>query len=405
MRAFADGRLRTESAVAEHVGRCLGCRACESVCPSGVPYGSLLETARADLAEHRPVARAAARVALGLLTEGRRAGAVYGLLRALRATGVAGLAGRILPGRAGLAARLLAASRPRSQALAAPAGGSGPAPAATPRPTFALLEGCVMAGLFGHVHAASRSVLAKCGMREIRAAGQVCCGALHAHAGERDAACRLARRNIEAFEAADAEWIVADAAGCGAALREYGTWLADDPEWGPRAAALSPRVRDVMELAADPGGRSADSETLAPFPAAPASRLRNLEVGYDAPCHLLHAQGVDRAPLAALRRFGYARARQLPSGTECCGGAGVYNLFHPELAARILAPKLDEIRREGYDVVTTGNPGCAMQIGEGLRRVGLRIPVVHPVELLELAMGRGRSRPGREGDGWKTEAG
>jgi glycolate oxidase iron-sulfur subunit len=214
----------------------------------------------------------------------------------------------------------------------------------------------------------------------LSAAGQECCGALHAHAGKLEAARVLARKNIIAFENSGAEVIVTDSAGCGAAMRDYPEWLKAEPEWHQRAEALAARVRDVSELL--------DESTGSAVPAGDGPR-----VAYDAPCHLLHAQGIRDAPLAVLAASGY-NVEALPSWERCCGGAGLYNLQQPELSDRILERKLDEIRNGGFDVVATGNPGCMMFLGAGLKRAGLDVAVVHPVELVDLA--DGNARQGRE---------
>ncbi len=448
MRALLEGRAEASGAFELHIGQCLGCRACEPVCPAGVEYGALLESARADGVERRrnPAARLAhlaGRLGLRLLTGPLRR-PLFALLRLARRSGLSRLAGR-LPGRAGLAARLLDATRPDPALHARPgrppaagdagasAGGPGgassgasaggyrgpAAEAADPdaggdaapadAPGFALLEGCVMDGLFAHVHGATRRVLAAAGFREVAAPAQGCCGALHAHAGFLEAARRLARRNVEAFEAAEADVIAVNSAGCGAAMREYRRWLAEEPEWAERAGRLADRVRDVSQLlaAAPTGGRGTRAGgRLASGPAGnrlasgPAGgRLASGPAGriaYDAPCHLLHGQGVRDEPLELLAAIPGGEAAPLPSSDRCCGGAGVYNLLHRRLSERVLAPKLEEVASGGYAWVATGNPGCIMQIGAGLRATGSGARAVHPVELLDASRAGdpgGRSGP------------
>lgn len=238
-----------------------------------------------------------------------------------------------------------------------------------------------MEGLFDHVHAASRRALAKTGHREVEVPGQTCCGALHAHAGLLDEARELARRNIEAFEETDCDWVVTDSAGCGAGLKDYPEWFADEPEWKERAKVLAGRVRDVTEILATAcRARSGRPE------ATVATRLEG-RAGYDAPCHLHHAQGIVDEPLEVLRSIPGLTVEALPSSSRCCGGAGAYNLAHPDLAASVRAPKLREVQRGGYDWIATGNPGCIMYLGAGLIRSGDRTPVVHPVELVDQAWG------------------
>lgn len=373
MRAEVDGRLDPAGAFSVHLGRCLGCRACESVCPAGVPYGHLLERARSRIprsaaAGHRE------RWLLAALTDPRFTRVTYGAARLLRSLGLARFLGRHLPGRTGQLLRLLAATQP----VFSP---GGPWETDGTDGTYALLAGCVMEGLFDHVHAASRRALAKTGHREVEVPGQTCCGALHAHAGLLDEARELARRNIEAFEETDCDWVVTDSAGCGAGLKDYPEWFADEPEWKERAKVLAGRVRDVTEILATAcRARSGRPE------ATVATRLEG-RAGYDAPCHLHHAQGIVDEPLEVLRSIPGLTVEALPSSSRCCGGAGAYNLAHPDLAASVRAPKLREVQRGGYDWIATGNPGCIMYLGAGLIRSGDRTPVVHPVELVDQAWG------------------
>lgn len=421
MGALLEGRTEAGGAFATHIGQCLGCRACEPVCPAGVEYGALLESARADGVERRRaplprLAHLAGRLALGLLT-GAAGRILFPILRWLRASRLPRLAGN-LPGRVGLAARLLEATRPdpalhrrgdraaadriRSESSeaedarrASAAAHPSTEPVATDSAGYALLEGCVMHGLFGHVHRATRVALTAAGLREVAAPGQGCCGALHAHAGFAAAASERARRNVEAFEAAGAGRIVVNSAGCGAAMREYPRWLADDPAWSERAGRVADRVRDVSEVLVDgPGSADGPAERLPGTADGTAERPSVGEatrgpaggrIGYDAPCHLLYGQGVRDAPLQLLATIPGADIEALPSRDRCCGGAGIYNLLHPDLAERVLAPKLEEVASAGLARVATGNPGCIMQIGAGLQAAGSAARAVHPVELVAAA--------------------
>jgi glycolate oxidase iron-sulfur subunit len=372
MRAVLEGELPVgDPDVRTHIDRCLGCRGCETACPSGVPYGHLLEATRATLAEHRP-APLLARLILWVFA--RRWALRPALLggRLLRAMGLAALLAR-LPGRAGFAMAMLASTRPRLE------GGDYAVPAAT-RERAAVLRGCVMEGLYGHVNAATRRTLAANGYALADAPGQRCCGALHAHAGDLETARELARANVEAFERSGAERIVVNAAGCGAMMKEYGHLLAGDPAWAERAGRVAARVRDVSEALADAGP-------------APGGALP-LRVTYDAPCHLLHAQRVARAPLRVLEAVPGLELTPLTDADMCCGSAGIYNLIEPDTSDAVLEPKLRHIAATGAPWVATGNPGCLMQIGAGLRRAGIAAHAVHPVELLDAAYARRGAAPG-----------
>jgi glycolate oxidase iron-sulfur subunit len=219
--------------------------------------------------------------------------------------------------------------------------------------------------LYGHVNAATRRTLEANGYRVLDVEGQVCCGALHEHAGDRLAAEELAARNVAAF-ADGADYIVVNSAGCGALLKGYGHLLGGDA-----AAAFAAKVRDVSELLAERGPR--------PGGALP------LDVAYDAPCHLQHAQRIHAAPLAVLGAIPALRLRLLPSSDQCCGSAGIYSVLRPAMARAVLDLKLASFAAASPvpEIVTTGNPGCLMQIGAGVRAAGLPIRVVHPVELLD----------------------
>lgn len=324
--------------------------------------------------------------------------------RGLRATRLPALAARLpMGGRSGrrlrMAAAMLAASAPQNRKMAGARPPKGPAPApvadpqrptagarpeeplTTPSPTpgpagrqgagasVALLGGCVQAGLFGRVNAATKRVLETNGYRVVDAPGQGCCGALHAHAGDLEAARVMARRNVEAFAAAKADFVGVNASGCGAAMADYAHLLARDRALAEAAAAVAASVRDVSQLL----GRG-DLVRGAPVPAA---------VACDEPCHLLHAQGVSRGAETLLQAVPDLRVVPLPGASECCGGAGVYGLVQPELGGRIGNDKVDAVLATGADAVATGNPGCIMQIGGCLRLRGHAVAALHPVELLD----------------------
>jgi glycolate oxidase iron-sulfur subunit len=237
------------------------------------------------------------------------------------------------------------------------------------RGSVATLRGCVMDGLFSETNRATERVLKVNGYAIVRAPGQQCCGALHAHAGDLENARALARRNIAAFEKSSAEFIAVNAAGCGAIMKEYGPLLKDDPEWHERASALSSRVRDVSELLAAAGPREGGALPI--------------RVTYDAPCHLQHAQRVTQAPLSVLAAIPGLELVPLHDSDQCCGSAGIYNLIEPETSDAVLEPKLANIRATRAAWVATGNPGCLMQIGAGLIRADIPARPIHPVDLLD----------------------
>jgi glycolate oxidase iron-sulfur subunit len=368
MRALVEGTLpATDPDVDTHIGRCLGCRACETACPSGVPYGELLEATRATLAEVRPIP-VRARAILWLFGRPAWLAVALWVARVLRATGLASV-GAWLPAPIGFAAAMLAATTRPSwlnwRRYATPGPGT--------RGSVALLTGCVMEGLFAETNRATARVLLANDYVLRAAPGQRCCGALHVHAGDPDGARRLARANIDAFLRSGATYIGVNAAGCGAMLKEYGKLFVDDPAYAGRAAELASRVRDVTELLAAAG----------PTPGARMAAPAGAAIAYDPPCHLLHAQRVAAPPLAVLGAIPALRLVPLADADQCCGGAGIYNLMHPRTSDAVLAAKLARIAESGATLIATGNPGCMMQIGAGLSRRGLHARTVHPIDLLD----------------------
>lgn len=362
MRSALEGALGLDDPSLEtHIDRCLGCRACETVCPSGVPYGHLLEATRATMAEKRRLPFVA-RTILWVFARPTSLKLAMAMSRLFRATRLPALLSS-LNGRFGFAMAMLASTESKGARTSYVASGDGS------RGRVALLLGCVMEGLLTETNRATERTLTVNGYSMVDARGQMCCGALHAHAGDLANARELARANIAAFENSGAEYVCTNAAGCGAMMKEYAHLLADDPEWSERAARFSPRVRDVSELLVAAGPKHGAKVPV--------------KVTYDAPCHLLHAQRIADPPLAILRSIPQLQLVPLAGAEHCCGAAGIYNLVEPETSNTVLAPKLRNIDATGAALVATGNPGCLMQIGAGLRRASSTARVVHPVDLLD----------------------
>ena len=376
MGALASGRIEPNQATRTHLDRCLACLACEAVCPSGVPYARLIETTRAELGarerERRrgPLALLRDAVLRGIFAHPRRLDTAAAVLSTYERTGL-----RWLLWRSG-ARRALPHGLRRLEALLPPLGRPRyrrqPMPDA-PTARVALLLGCVMRVAYGDVHTAAARVLARLGVAVADAPGQACCGALHAHAGDRDEARRLARRNIAAFEAAGVDAIVVDAAGCGAHLKGYGHLLADDAQWAVRAAGFAAKVQDVTEYLATIVG---------------ARRLGHLDmrVTYQDPCHLAHAQGIRSQPRALLGRVDGLELVEMTDADVCCGSAGFYNVTQPEYADRLGRDKVDAVLATRPDAVVSANPGCMLQMEAVLRERGSRIPALHVVEILDRAL-------------------
>ena len=387
MRAVAEGRIEASSdAFQVHIDRCLGCRACEPVCPSGVEYGALLETARDTAARVRRPSFLT-RALLWVMGRPQVRRVFFWGGRVMRGMGLAALGASLGPRSSRFAMAMLSATAPwRPERDAPPGGGErGVAPPDTDGASgvastgadvsaaapvrVGMLVGCVQDGLFGRIHEATRRTLRANGFETVEVSGQDCCGAVHAHGGSLEEARRLARRNVRAFEEAGVDLVAVNAAGCGAAMKDYGTLLEGDVEYAARGAAVAQRVRDVTELLAERGPR-----TGAPVPC---------RIAYDHPCHLLHAQAVVDQPLAVLAAVPGVDVQVVERAEECCGGAGIYGMTHPELGGAIGGDKADAVRACGADLACTPNPGCMMQIGAVLRLQGVNQPVVHPVEVLD----------------------
>ncbi len=366
MRALAEGRVHDVDAIRPFLDRCLDCRACETACPSGVRYGEALEGTRAAIEQRAPARGLRARfvrfVLWHLIARQRR---LRGLMSVLRAADVLGL--RWLSTQLRLLPRSIALLAPRIP----PANERAPLPSGLHVPPagvkrrgvrIALFTGCVMEPLFGHVNRATLRVLLANGFDVDVPPAQRCCGALLVHAGRPDLARSLARANVAAF--AGANVIVDNAAGCGAAMKQYGHLLGDGD-----GAAFAAKCRDVCEFLAEVG--------LTAVPAPLRAR-----VAYDDPCHLCHGQGVRSQPRALLQQVPGLELVLHARPEDCCGSAGIYNLLQPELAAEIGRRKVESLLRARADLVVTGNPGCLLQIRGHLTRAGSRISVRHPIELL-----------------------
>jgi glycolate oxidase iron-sulfur subunit len=370
MEQLSLGRLAATDTLRLHLDRCLACRACEAVCPSGVGYGALTSLEDRGQVPRSAPASWLRRAALAVLADPGRLEGVAGLLslyertglrRLLRSTGLLRALPRSFRRLEGLYPPF---TRPRYHAPAAPA---------TPIARVALLLGCVMRVAYGDVHTATARVLARFGVEVVDAPGQLCCGALHAHAGARADAVALAKKNIVAFEAAGVDAIVVDAAGCGAHLKGYAHLLHDDHDWHDRALAFSKKVRDASEYLASIEG------------AAPLGRLE-VRVTYQEPCHLAHAQRIKAEPRALLKRIEGLELVEMAESDVCCGSAGSYNLQQPEFADALLARKVDAIEKTGADIVVSANPGCMLQVQSGLAERGRKMEVLHVVEILDRAM-------------------
>jgi len=366
MKGLEEGSLEMTPDVARHLDLCLGCRACETACPSGVRYGELIESARSFVEEQhrRPlVDRLRRRLITLLFPRPQLLRHMLLPLRFLDLMGVMDLVRRV---------SVLAEMLPplRSWAPLAPA-----IPAqGVERQRVGFVAGCVAQVLFAETNRATVRVLARNGCTVVTPTRQTCCGALYLHAGARRQALQCARHNIDQFPS-DLSTIVVNAAGCGVVLKEYGALLAGDPAYAERARAFSVKVRDITEF-------------LAALPLAPPRGRLPARVTYHDACHLAHGQGVRDAPRALLQQIPGLELVELADADTCCGSAGSYNLTEPAMARRLGDRKAANIRATGATCVAAANPGCAMQIQASLRRAGIDAVVMHPVELLDQAYER-----------------
>ncbi len=376
MKAVKEGRLGLTDRLVGHMELCVQCRACEAVCPSGVPFGRVMEATRAQIASNRPqglrerLARwVAFRVLLRRLTLLRAAG--WGL-KAYQRSGVQWVVRefRLLKLFKGL--DRMERSLPRLPRFSAAPHSQGVKAQGQATHRVAVLSGCVMPLFFGPVNDATVRVLARNGCDVVLPRGQGCCGALHSHAGELETARELARRNIDVFLAAGVETIVVNSAGCGANMKEYGHLLKDDPAYKEKAERFSMLVKDVNEY-------------LAALPLTPPKGSVNARVTYQDSCHLAHAQRIKDAPRVVMNAIPGLKLVEMESSDMCCGAGGIYSITQRDLSTEILDHKMEHASAVKPDVIATANPGCMLQLQTGVRRKGLDVRVVHVVELLDEA--------------------
>ncbi|MSP79240.1 MAG: (Fe-S)-binding protein [Dehalococcoidia bacterium] len=391
MKGVAEGALPMSPEVVAHWQRCIQCRACEAVCPSGVPFGRLMERTQAQVAQatkskqsrgprflrwlmlrallpHRSLLYAAGRLTWAYQKSGgqwlARKSCIVGLLPS------------------GMQAA-------EAQLPALPNAFFHPSPRVTKahgtrRMRVALLSGCVMPIAYGPTMRAAVRVLTRNGCDVVLPPNQTCCGALHGHTGDRAMAKELAWRNIQAFLATNVEKVITASAGCGSTMREYADLFRDEPLKRAQAEKLAAMTVDITEF-------------LASLPLdAPRARL-DVKVTYQDSCHLAHAQRITRAPRQVLAAIPGVELIEMKNSARCCGAGGAYNLLQPDLSEAVLADKMDSVQAAKANVVCTANPGCMMQLGKGLRQRGLPGRVCHVVDLLDEAYQREQLRDNRQG--------
>jgi glycolate oxidase iron-sulfur subunit len=380
IRNLNGGTLEPTLKVIEHLDLCLACRACESACPSGVKYGSIIEDARTQLEAGRYRGFWATRLRSlffrSLLPHHSR---LKALARTVR------LAQRLKLDRAAFAAGLAPRRLKPLAAVATVPGrfGSDVLPDFVPakgerRYRVAFVQGCVTDVLFGPTNIATVRVLAANGCDVMIPPAQTCCGGLPLHAGDREAARDMARRNIDAFLATGAQYILINAAGCGSTLKEYHHLLADDPIYHEKALDFVGKVRDITEFLAD-------------IDMVPPTHEVALVATYQDACHLAHGQGIRLQPRKLLGLIPGLTLLPLAESDACCGSAGIYNLVQTEMASALLTRKVQNVAATGARVVVSANAGCIMQLRAGVKERGLNVEVLHVIDLLDRAYG---NKPG-----------
>lgn len=378
VRSWRESAIPFDSDVVEALDSCLGCRACETACPSGVPYGEILEEARAHIEENhlRPSTQTFARSQLlSTLTDPGK------LVLSLKA---AGLFGKLTKGKMpGFAAKLLSGAADASVSLPKPQGEvkNHTLPEISPavgeqRHRVGILAGCVMRVLFGGTNAATVRALQANGCEVVAPEAAGCCGALHLHTGFHADALTRMRALIDAFRPhlASLDAIVVNSAGCGSTMKEYGTLLADDASYREAAAEFAGKVRDV-------------SEWLVEIGITPPSKHLNATVSYHDACHLAHGQRIRLQPRELLKQIPGLTLVEMNESDTCCGSAGIYNITQPEMARQLLTRKIDNLKATGATIIATGNPGCLAWIQQGAQEAGLNLRICHPIELLAEAYG------------------
>lgn len=363
MRAIQDGRLPLDDTSVKHIDLCLGCRACEAVCPSGVNYGHLLEHTRDHLEstyKRSPFQTVLRRFVIEKIFPHReRMELAIAPARMAKALNL----DKILPKFAKEALSLIPACD-KGEPLTPFSAATG-----THKGRVGFIRGCVMDVMFAQTNQNTVKLLNAAGYDVVVPQQQGCCGALFAHSGNLAKARESARANIEAFAGQNLDAIIINAAGCGSTLKEYGELLHGDTAWEQRGKDFSAKVKDITEfLCSNPSN-------LTPQPSTN-------RVTYHDACHLAHPQHITKQPRDLIKAVAGKNYVELPESDVCCGSAGTYNLTEPEMAERLQNRKIQNIIKTGADVVVTTNPGCLLQIRAGLEKAGSKIKAMHIADYL-----------------------
>ncbi|MFH0989765.1 MAG: (Fe-S)-binding protein [bacterium] len=382
IKAIAKGELQITKGFIEEMNFCLDCQACETACPAGVKYGSLVETAREQITLQKKeplIVRNFKRLALSwLFKEHSRLKFVATGLRMYEASGL-----RRLLEQSGFL-KLFSTKLHDIQPLTPTISKSFSSdtlpevikPAGIQTHRVAFLTGCIMDVAFADVNIDTVALLTHHGCEVIIPKGQGCCGSLQAHNGFMASAKEMARHNIEIFSKLQVDSIVMNSAGCGAYMKEYTHLFEDDQEMSEKARQISAKIQDITEFLLEIGLKLPQKKNGDPLP------FQNQRVSYHDACHLVHTQKISQQPRILIKSIPQIQYIELPESTWCCGSAGIYNVVHYDEAMKLLDRKVQNIRSIQPDWIVTGNPGCMIQIQHGLNKGGLSIQLIHTATFL-----------------------
>lgn len=374
MKAVSDGEMAFTDGFVNEMNFCLDCQACETACPAGVQFGILVESSRDQISKHRVepwITRVLKRFLLAKLFANRKRITfvakllwfyqVSGLDRCVKKSGLLRLLSEhvheiqfLVPRVARISSSRLIMNLHRSTAKT--------------EYRIGFLTGCIMDVAFADVNLDTVELLTHHGCEVVTPKAQKCCGSLLAHNGDFDTAKDFARENVRAFSGLDLDAIVMNSAGCGAFMRQYGVLLKEDPEYAAPAEEVAEKVRDISEFLFETGFQ-ANGNSRNPY--------RSKRVTYHDACHLVHSQRIGEQPRKLIKSVPELEYVELPESTWCCGSAGIYNITHFDEASLLLDRKISNVRKINPDVIVTGNPGCMLQIGYGLRKAGMKTEIVH----------------------------
>lgn len=385
MKAVVDGVMEPDQTFREQMDLCLGCRACEPVCPADVKYGHLLEETRDSLeqhVEHRWFIKAARKVAFKqLFPQPKRMKLLGKLLRTYQKSGLQ----KVAHGTGVM--KLFPKNMRDMEAILPEASGNGivetfgtRVPAKGKKiATVGMFRGCLMDVMFTETNKKTVQLLSEAGFDVIIPDTQNCCGALHAHAGEASQAKQLAKQNVRAFREAGVDYIASNAGGCGALLVEYDHLLHDEPEYAEDAKWFAERVKDISLLLLERGRLP---EFAQPAGATPDGKP--FTITYQDSCHLRNVMRSSGAPRNLMNRVANVKFVELQGADRCCGSAGIYNIVQTEMANQILEHKMEHVKETNAHMLITSNPGCLLQMKLGIEREHMsdKMEAVHIVDFL-----------------------